>query len=195
MAVASILLSLATTTLATGTSSSLWYSPGAQHLKRTTCEDVHIIIARGWMEPYPGRQGVLVDAICAGQSSSACGYEDIIYDNSATSVYSTAVGQGAEAALSQVANYAEDCPDAQIVLSGYSEGAHVFGDALAGGGGDFFGTVEETITGFASDTTSPGSHSEFFFLFFLWVLPSNTSTSLLYINLRKAKQNIVNIQL
>lgn len=137
------------------------------HKKRVTCEDVHIFLARGWNEDYPGRQGALVDAICAGQdtsSSSSCGYEDVIFDDSPSSVYGTAVYQGAVAGISQVNNYATECPDAKIVLSGYSEGAHVLGDVLAGGGGEWFGSTEDDVTGFASVTTSPGSQSESFFL-------------------------------
>lgn len=164
------------------------------HKKRVTCEDVHIFLARGWNEEYPGRQGVLVNAICAGQGTSSCGYEDVIFDDSPSSVYGTAVYQGAVAGISQVTNYATDCPDAKIVLSGYSEGAHVLGDVLAGGGGEWFGSTEDDVTGFASVTTSPGNQSEFFpplplhsfrsfFLFFLVVLFSLPPFSLLLLSL------------
>lgn len=155
--VASTLVLLTTTHVAAAT----------QHQKRatTTCEDVHIFLGRGWNEPYPGRQGVLVDAICAGQTS--CGYEDILFDDSPSSVYGTAVHEGAVAGVRQATNYAADCPDAQLVLSGYSEGAHVVGDVLAGGGGQWFDSTEDEVTGLASDTTSPGSQSESFIPLFI----------------------------
>lgn len=139
--------------------SSIWDTRSTQR-KRVTCEDVHIFLGRGWNEDYPGRQGALVDAICAGQDSGACGYEDIIFDDSEGTVYGTAVYEGATAGISQVTDYAADCPDAKLVLSGYSEGAHVVGDVLAGGGGDFFDTTEDSVTGLASVSTTPGSQSE-----------------------------------
>lgn len=160
LAVASAVLSL----LAAGTTSSApsSHAPQPPRARSTACEDVHIFLARGWKEDYPGRQGVLVDAICAGTTTtSACGYEDVVFDDSATSSYGPAVYQGATASIAQITAYADACPDAQIVLSGYSEGAHALGDALAGGGGDYFGLVEGDVTGIASDTTSPGNKSEF----------------------------------
>lgn len=196
LGIASTLVTLATGTVvnspaARAASSSLQFSPSSPQTrttttttthnnnnKRVTCEDVHIILARGWKEDYPGRQGVLVDAICAGQDSSACGYEDVIFDDSENSVYGPAVYQGAVAGISQVTDYATDCPNAKIVISGYSEGAHVFGDVLAGGGGDWFGTQEGSVTGLGSDATSPGSQSKLdadpfcFFVFFLSLFPN-----------------------
>lgn len=43
------------------------------------CEDVHIFLARGTGEDYPGRQISNVYAICNGTGDASCGYEDIQY--------------------------------------------------------------------------------------------------------------------
>jgi len=43
----------------------------------STCDDVHMFLARGNNEPYPGRQAALVEAVCDGLNS--CGYESLIY--------------------------------------------------------------------------------------------------------------------
>lgn len=118
-----------------------------------------MFLARGNNEPYPGRQGVLVDAICSGLSS--CGYEDIMYDATLDSAYGPTVYQGAVNGIAQVTAYAEDCPDSQLVLSGYSEGAHVVGDILGGGGGDWWDTAEPLVTGLDSAARSPGNKSVF----------------------------------
>lgn len=173
LGVASTILSLAITTAIAASADDVSAAP---RQPRSTCEDVHIFLARGWKEDYPGRQSVLVDAICAGEQgdqshsrsrsrrsssdSDSCGYEDVLFDDSASSSYGPAVYAGATAAIAQITEYAGACPDARIVLSGYSEGAHALGDALAGGGGNFFGLVEDEVAGIASDTTSPGNKSE-----------------------------------
>lgn len=67
---------------------------------------------------------------------------------------------GVVAGKSRVTAYAKDCPDAKLVLSGYSLGAHAVGDMLGGNGGDFtmYETVEPEVDGFESAKTSPGSH-------------------------------------
>lgn len=139
------------------------HSPSVNAQERSACQATHIFLARGYNEEYPGRQKVLVDAICSGLSSSECGYEDIIFDDMEGSVYGTAVHDGVTAGKSQVTAYAKDCPDAKLVLSGYSLGAHVVGDMLGGNGGDFtmYQTVEPEVDGFDSAKTSPGSHRKF----------------------------------
>ena len=143
-------------------------SPYFRTQERSSCQTTHIFLARGFNEEYPGRQKVLVDAICSGLSSSDCGYEDIVFDDMEGTVYGTAVHEGVTAGKSQVTAYARDCPDAKLVLSGYSLGAHVVGDMLGGNGGDFtmYETVEPEVDGFDSAETSPGSHRK---STFVWI--------------------------
>lgn len=136
------------------------HSPAVATAERSACQATHIFLARGWNEEYPGRQKALVDAICLGLSSSECGYEDIIFDDMQGSVYGVSIHEGTEAGKAQVTAYADNCPDSKLVLSGYSLGAHVVGDMLAGTGGDsiMYQTTEPEVDGFNSADTSPGSH-------------------------------------
>lgn len=153
-------LALCSSTLASP-AASLW-DPAARAQKRITCEDVHVFLARGGSEPYPGRQGTLVDDICAGQSSSECGYEDILFDATIGVDYGTQMFQGATSGVLQITNYANACPASKLVLSGYSLGAGVVGDLLAGSdaGDVVFGSTEQNVTGIVSSTTSPGDQSK-----------------------------------
>ncbi|KPM37318.1 hypothetical protein AK830_g9226 [Neonectria ditissima] len=109
-----------------------------QHIatRDSTCKDVHVFLARGNNEPYPGRQGKLITAICSGLSS--CDYEDIKFYNPLESVYCDSVFEGARNGVDQITAYNKKCPDSKLVVSGYSQGAQVVGDVLGGGGGTFF---------------------------------------------------------
>ncbi|CAH0045536.1 unnamed protein product [Clonostachys solani] len=112
----------------------------------TNCTDVHIFLARGNNEPYPGRQSKLVAAICDGLSS--CDYEDIAYYNPLEAPYCESVVEGASNGISQITAYNERCPQSNLVVSGYSQGAHVVGDVLGGGGGVYFqGCVQTSNDG------------------------------------------------
>ncbi|KAH8655264.1 cutinase-domain-containing protein [Xylariales sp. PMI_506] len=106
------------------------------------CDDVHLFLARGNNEEYPGRQGAIADALCDGLSLS-CSYENIIFSANLTDVYCTSVYEGAVNGISQLTAYAEECPDSMLVLSGYSQGANVVGDILGGGGGQIWGECTE----------------------------------------------------
>lgn len=133
-------------------------TPGEQ------CEDVHIFIAKGNNEPYPGRQGVLVDAICADLPSSvSCGYENIMYDNDLSDNYCTSVSQGDVNGKEQMTQYAANCPNAKLVLSGYSQGSNIVGDILGGGGGPFGHPQACTIDEFTgiNPYTSPGNQRKY----------------------------------
>lgn len=83
------------------------------------CQAVHVFLARGTSEDYPGRQISVVNAVCNGISS--CGYEDIQYPASFVPDYCTSVGEGVVNGTSQITAYAARCPNAQLVLSGYSQ--------------------------------------------------------------------------
>lgn len=123
--------------------------------RATDCKDVHVFLARGNNEPYPGRQGKLVTAICSGLSS--CDYEDIQFYNPLESVYCDSVFEGAANGISQITAYNKACPDSKLVVSGYSQGGHVVGDILGGGGGTFFqGCVQGSNEGLNADS-APGN--------------------------------------
>lgn len=97
----------------------------------TTCDDIHYIVARGTTESYPGSLGSLVDILLTKFPNS--NYEDVIYP--ATQETSTdSYWQGLANGTQQIKSYADQCPDSKIVVMGYSQGALVVGDILAGGG-------------------------------------------------------------
>ncbi|KAF9870667.1 acetylxylan esterase precursor [Colletotrichum karsti] len=108
-------------------------APGKRQATGTgSCTDLHLFLARGWNEGYPGRQQSLVDATCNGLSS--CDYEDIQFDATNPRGYPNAVEQGRASGVSQIKAYAEKCPNSKLVLTGYSEGANIVGDILADSG-------------------------------------------------------------
>ncbi|KAF7197467.1 putative cutinase cut3 [Pseudocercospora fuligena] len=115
----------------------------AQTTGSGSCTDVHIFIARGWNEPYPGRQGTLVGDICADLSGLTCDYEDVVYD-AASNDYCPSVLTGETNGLQQIQSYYTKCPDTTLVVSGYSEGANIIGDILAGGTCGLFYGLDQT---------------------------------------------------
>ncbi|KAI1101409.1 carbohydrate esterase family 5 protein [Jackrogersella minutella] len=123
--------------------------------RQTACDDVHFFLARGTTEPYPGSLTALVDAVCEGLSS--CGYEAIIYPATFEDYCGSAYG-GVVNGTAQITAYAESCPDAKLVLSGYSQGAEIAGDMLGGGGGAIpnQGCTQPTSEPLSPDV-SPGS--------------------------------------
>jgi acetylxylan esterase len=127
--------------------------------RESACQAVHIFLARGNNEPYPGRQGVLQAAICSGLSS--CDYEDIQFYNPLESIYCESVAEGAINGIAQITAYNKRCPDAQLVVSGYSQGAHVVGDILGGGGGTFFQGCVQKDNAPLDAATAPGNKSEY----------------------------------
>ncbi|CZS92654.1 related to acetylxylan esterase precursor [Rhynchosporium graminicola] len=114
--------------------------------RQSACADTHVFLAKGNNEPYPGRQGKLVNAICSGLAS--CDYEDIQFYNPVESPYCGSVNEGVANGIAQITAYNQRCPEAKLVLSGYSQGAQIVSDILAGGGGTFFqGCVQTTSAG------------------------------------------------
>ena len=124
------------------------------------CKDVHIFLAKGNNEPYPGRQGALADAICNGLPS--CDYENILFYNPVGYDYCAGVSEGDKNGHDQIVAYGQSCPNAKLVLSGYSQGTNVIGDILGGGGGPF-GTQKCIIADSPAldPNTSPGNQSKF----------------------------------
>jgi acetylxylan esterase len=123
--------------------------PSAVVSQQTTseCSSVHIFLAKGNNEPYPGRQGKLVTAICSGLDD--CDYEDVQWQNMLENEYCGAVEEGAANGAAQIKAYNKKCPDTKLVLSGYSQGGQTIGDILGGGGGTFFeGCVQKSNPAF-----------------------------------------------
>ncbi|THZ19209.1 alpha/beta-hydrolase [Aureobasidium pullulans] len=104
--------------------------------RQSACSDVHIFLAKGNNEPYPGRQGKLVNAICDGLDN--CDYEDILFYNPVESSFCASVEEGVANGIAQLTSYNARCPDTKLVISGYSQGSQIVSDILGGGSGTFF---------------------------------------------------------
>ncbi|KAF9051781.1 cutinase [Panaeolus papilionaceus] len=98
------------------------------------CAAVHIIAARASTEaPGPGIIGALVTQV---QNASTQTISTVAVDYPATLTnYASSSAQGTAATKTLLNNQVAACPNQKIVLVGYSQGAHVIGDAVAGGGG------------------------------------------------------------
>ncbi|KAK7402690.1 hypothetical protein QQX98_011554 [Neonectria punicea] len=107
------------------------------------CTAVHVFLIRGTNEAYPGLQKVAADAICADWdcSWSNVEYQAVFHD------YCDSVEGGIANTLTAVTEYAERCPEAKIVLSGFSQGGQVVGDLLGGGGGKASSCTQEPNEG------------------------------------------------
>jgi acetylxylan esterase len=57
--------------------------------------------------------------------------------------------------------YNKKCPNAMLVLAGYSLGAQVVGNILGGGGGHFYNCQEGTITSPFDPNSAPGNMSAY----------------------------------
>jgi len=91
---------------------------------------VHVIVARGSNES-PG-QGTL-SSVSQTILSCVAGSDAIGVDYPATLTnYDQSEAQGVAALTSMIQSYVASCPNARIVLMGYSQGAHVVGDTLCG---------------------------------------------------------------
>ncbi|KIW05903.1 uncharacterized protein PV09_03097 [Verruconis gallopava] len=127
------------------------------------CTDVHIFLSKGWNETYPGRLGKLAGAICYGIDS--CDYEDILFYNTPGNSYCESVSEGSANGVAQMTAYAARCPNSKLVLSGYSQGAHVAGNVLGGGGGYFSGDCTVATNAGIDPSTSPGNQLKAALLF------------------------------
>jgi acetylxylan esterase len=102
------------------------------------CADVHVITARGSTEaPGEGSTGALVTQI-VNASEQTISRAAVDYPATLTN-YADSSAQGVSALTTQLTSQVEQCPDQEIVLAGFSQGAHVVLDVLGGGGGGALG--------------------------------------------------------
>lgn len=101
--------------------------------RQSDCSAVHIITARASTEPAgEGIIGGVADGI--EESNSDVSREAVDYP-AKLMPYDDSSQKGTEALTEQLTAYVNECPDSQVVLLGYSQGAHIIGDVLCGGGG------------------------------------------------------------
>lgn len=125
----------------------------------SACSQTHIFLAEENNEPYPGRQGVLVNAICSGLNR--CDYEYILFYNPAESSYCDSVTEGTANGIAQITASNQRCPDAKLVVSGCSQGVHIVGDILGGGGSTFLNGCQQKYNAALNINSAAGKKSEF----------------------------------
>lgn len=99
---------------------------------RSGCADIETIAARGTTERQGG--GIVAGPLATAlqqQLPQTVQTHDLVYPASFN--YRSSVRQGVEAMRERLAETAAECPDTEFVLIGYSQGADVIGDVLAGG--------------------------------------------------------------
>lgn len=101
---------------------------------RAACAPVHIIAARASGEsPGAGIIGSLVDAVIDGSSQTIT--TAVVNYPATLANYASSSAAGTAALKAQLTSQVAACPSQKIVLVGYSQGAHIIGDTLGGGGG------------------------------------------------------------
>jgi hypothetical protein len=110
----------------------------------TECADVHVITARGSTErPGEGSTGALVGQI-VDSSDQTVSRASVDYPATLGN-YGRSSAQGVTALTTQLTDQVRECPDQKIVLTGFSQGAHVVLDVLGGGGGGALGAATPPI--------------------------------------------------
>jgi hypothetical protein len=91
---------------------------GQKFAANTTCPPVHLLLARGTTESYPGLLGSLSSLVLGSINGST--YEDILYP--ATQEGSTlSYEEGIANATVQLKTFVAACPKSKIALLGYSQ--------------------------------------------------------------------------
>lgn len=97
------------------------------------CPDAHIIVTRASTEaPGEGIIGSLATAVTKA-SKQKITVEATDYP-AALNPYAPSVAAGTKALTTELTSEVTNCPGTKIVMMGYSQGAHVIGDVLAGTG-------------------------------------------------------------
>jgi hypothetical protein len=82
------------------------------------CNNVQIFTAVGHGETYPGVQRPITNAVCQG--ISGCGVANIQYPSTGGNGCQ-AIEQGIATGRTLITDYATKCPDAKIVVMGWSQ--------------------------------------------------------------------------
>ncbi|KAG5984540.1 hypothetical protein E4U55_004323 [Claviceps digitariae] len=113
-------------------------------LSAAACSRVHIMVARGTLEsPGTGIMQPLVQMIT--QRHPGATVEPINYP-ALLDGYEESVDAGTQGVTHQVTSYVKHCPESQVVVLGFSQGAHITGDALCGGPALSTGAVRRPLS-------------------------------------------------
>ncbi|TLD35141.1 acetylxylan esterase precursor protein [Venturia nashicola] len=98
----------------------------------SSCPPSHLIIARGSLEPQgPGQLMAMANKIIAGTPGTTI--EAVVYPATIEN-YGASSGNGTAAVAEMLSSFVQKCPNSKLALLGYSQGAQIIGDAVAGGG-------------------------------------------------------------
>jgi acetylxylan esterase len=123
---------------------------GAVAAPAGSCAAVSIVTARASTEAAgEGITGALVTQV-VNSSRQTVSRASVNYP-ALLAPYAQSQAQGVNAAKTQVTALVQRCPNTKVVLLGYSQGANVVGDILAGGGG---GTLGAAIAPLPANVTS-----------------------------------------
>lgn len=114
---------------------------GASALPGGQCGSVYMIVGRGTNEP-PG-EGHTAELVNDIKRHTRQRIDDVAVDYPATAKnladYANSSGKGTAAVRGMLTDEVGRCPTQKIVMLGYSQGAHIIGDAIAGGAGGKLG--------------------------------------------------------
>ncbi|EUC32713.1 carbohydrate esterase family 5 protein [Bipolaris zeicola 26-R-13] len=116
------------------------------------CADAVIFMARGNNAPYHDwRTFPFADATCAKlrAEGKTCDYIEVVFPKGGD--YCPQIEQGVRNGIAQITAFNKKCPCTHLILNGYSQGAWIMGDVLAGPGG-----CSQFTTGL-DPTSAPGN--------------------------------------
>jgi len=122
------------------------------------CADAVIFMARGNNAPYQDyRTFPFVDATCGKirAEGKTCDFIEIVFETMMNGDFCTQIGTGVRNGQAQITAFNKKCPCTHIILNGFSQGAWIAGDILAGPGG-----CSQITTGL-DRTSAPGNASKY----------------------------------
>ncbi|KAH5405561.1 hypothetical protein HBI23_090040 [Parastagonospora nodorum] len=102
------------------------------------CADAVIFMARGNNAPYQDyRTFPFVDATCGKlrAEGKTCDFIEVVFETMMNGDFCTQIATGVRNGQAQITAFNKKCPCTHIILNGFSQGAWITGDILAGPGG------------------------------------------------------------
>lgn len=122
------------------------------------CADVVIVMARGNNAPYQDwRTFPFVDATCGKlrAEGKTCDFIEVVFETMINGDFCTQIAEGVRNGQAEIIAFNKKCPCTHLVLNGFSQGAWITGDILAGPGG-----CSQITTGL-DNTSAPGNASKY----------------------------------